>query len=46
MTEPLAISYDDVLAAAGRIRGRVHRTPVLTSRVLDAAAGRQVFLKC
>jgi len=38
--------YDDVVAAAGRIEGHAHRTPVLTSRGLDAAAGAQFFLKC
>ncbi|HYP82860.1 threo-3-hydroxy-L-aspartate ammonia-lyase [Variovorax sp.] len=38
--------YDDVVAAAGRIEGHAHRTPALTSRGLDAAAGAQFFLKC
>ncbi|MBX3463662.1 MAG: threonine/serine dehydratase [Planctomycetes bacterium] len=36
----------DVLAAAERIRGHVHRTPVLTSRSLDAELGASVFCKC
>jgi threonine dehydratase len=36
----------DVLDAAGRIRGVAHRTPVLTSRTLDARTGGTVFLKC
>ena len=39
-------SYDDVVAAAGRIAGHAHRTPVLTSRSLDADWGAQVFFKC
>ena len=39
------ISLDDVRAAAGRIEGLAHRTPVLTSRALDAATGATVFLK-
>jgi threonine dehydratase len=34
-----------VEAAAARIAGRVHRTPVLTSRLLDAELGCLVFLK-
>ena len=34
-----------MLAAAERIAPFVHRTPVLTSHLLDEAAGRQVFLK-
>jgi threonine dehydratase len=37
---------DDVRAAAGRLRGVAHRTPVLTSRTLDAMTGATVFLKC
>lgn len=37
---------EDVTAAAQRIATRVHRTPVVTSRRLDARAGAQVFLKC
>jgi len=36
----------DVDAAAARIAGHVHRTPVLTSSALDSACGARVFLKC
>jgi threonine dehydratase len=43
MTDLLALS--DIQAAAGRLRGVAHRTPVLASRTLDALAGREVFLK-
>ncbi|HEY0405354.1 MAG TPA: threonine/serine dehydratase [Pyrinomonadaceae bacterium] len=32
--------------AHARIRSRVHRTPVITSRAFDEAAGRRVFFKC
>ena len=39
------IGYEDVRAAARRIEGLAHRTPVLTSRALDAATGAQVYLK-
>ena len=39
------ISLDDVGAAARRIDGVAHRTPVLTSRALDEATGATVFLK-
>ncbi len=35
-----------VADAAGRIEGIAHRTPVVTSRTLDRAAGAQIFLKC
>jgi threonine dehydratase len=47
-TEPVtgpAISFADVLAAAERLRGVAHRTPVMTSSTLDALTGAQVFLK-
>jgi threonine dehydratase len=37
---------DDVRAAAGRLRGVANRTPVHTSRTLDARTGARVFLKC
>jgi threonine dehydratase len=39
-------TYDDVAAAAERIRDHAHRTPVITSRTLDEALGAQVFFKC
>lgn len=39
-------TYDDVVAAADRIRGHAHRTPVLTSRTVDDEFGAQVFFKC
>lgn len=39
-------TYDDVVAAADRIAGVAHRTPVLTSRILDQELGAQVFFKC
>ncbi|MEP6697700.1 MAG: threo-3-hydroxy-L-aspartate ammonia-lyase [Pseudonocardiales bacterium] len=38
-------TYEDVVAAAGRISGRAHRTPVLTTRTLDAEVGARVFFK-
>jgi threonine dehydratase len=37
---------DDVFAAAGRIAPFIHRTPVLTSRGLDADFGARLFFKC
>ena len=42
----LAISYDDVAAAAQRLAGVAHRTPVLTSHTADAQTGAQLFFKC
>jgi threonine dehydratase len=38
-------TYDDVREAAQRIAPYVHRTPVFTSRFLDASVGAEVFLK-
>ena len=39
-------TYDDVQAAAGRVAGVVHRTPVVTCSAIDARAGVRVFMKC
>jgi threonine dehydratase len=40
------VTLDDVRAAAARIKGAAHRTPVLRSRTLDALVGAEVFFKC
>ncbi|MER6028778.1 threo-3-hydroxy-L-aspartate ammonia-lyase [Streptomyces sp. NPDC001851] len=40
------VTFDDVRAAAARIEGVAHRTPVLTSRTLNALVGAEVFIKC
>ena len=40
------VTYDNIASAAERIRGVAHRTPVTTSRLLDAACGNRMFLKC
>src|SRR5512143_566134 len=40
------VTYDDVQAAAGRLRGGAHRTPVATSRTLDERLSSRLFLKC
>jgi len=42
----MALTLSDVAAAAERLRGIAHRTPIHTSRTLDALAGCQIFLKC
>ncbi len=39
----LAISIDDIRAAAARLQGVARRTPVMTSRTADARTGAQVF---
>lgn len=43
---PLPVDHDDVVAAARRLRGVAHRTPVLSSRTLDERIGAPTFLKC
>jgi threonine dehydratase len=40
------IPLSDIRAAAGRIGGRVHRTPVLSSERIGEMAGVRLFLKC
>jgi threonine dehydratase len=39
-------TYEDVVAAAGRIEGHAHRTPVMRSRTIDRELDAQVFFKC
>lgn len=39
-------TYDDVVAAAHRIEGHAHRTPVMRSRTVDTDFGAEVFFKC
>ena len=41
-----AVTIDDIREAAQRLRGIVHRTPVLASRTLNELAGCSVYLKC
>lgn len=40
------LTIDFIREAAERIRPFIHRTPVVTSRTFDQAAGRRVFFKC
>lgn len=46
MTATELPTYADVTAAAQRLAGHAHRTPVITSRTVDEALGAQVFFKC
>lgn len=39
-------TFDDVRAAARRLEGHAHRTPVLRSRTADAEFGAELFFKC
>jgi len=40
------LNFDLIKEAAGRISGRVHRTPVVSSRLFNEASGKDVFFKC
>ncbi len=41
-----AVAFADVEAAARRLAGKVHRTPVQTCATLDRLAGGRLFFKC
>jgi threo-3-hydroxy-L-aspartate ammonia-lyase len=40
------LTIETIREAAARIQGRVHRTPVITSRAFNEATGKEVFFKC
>jgi threonine dehydratase len=42
----IPLTADSLRHAAARLAPWAHRTPVLTSRTLDAATGATIFLKC
>lgn len=42
----LVPDFADVLAAEARIAPHIHRTPVMTSRMLDEVSGASLFFKC
>ena len=43
---PLLPTFDDVVAASGRLLGHAHKTPILTSRTVNEDFGAEVFFKC
>lgn len=43
---PLRVAYPDIQEAARILEGKAHRTPVLTSRTVDALTSARVFFKC
>jgi threonine dehydratase len=45
MSESILPTYDDVVAAAARIAGQAHRTPVLTSRTVNEQLGAELYFK-
>jgi threonine dehydratase len=42
----LPISLQDIYAAADRLAGVAHKTPVMTSRLADERSGARLFFKC
>src|SRR5437016_1341649 len=40
------LTFQSIQEAAARIADHIHRTPIMTSRAFDEAAGKQVFFKC
>jgi threonine dehydratase len=42
----MPVTFDDVVVAASVLQGNAHRTPVLTSRTVDARTGARVYFKC
>ena len=42
----MSVEYADVEAAAARLEGVAHRTPVATSRQFDALTGSEAYFKC
>jgi threonine dehydratase len=39
-------SFPDILAAEGRLRGLIHKTPVITCSAINELAGAELFFKC
>jgi threonine dehydratase len=45
-TDTPGLTWDLIQQARERIKGHVHRTPVMTSHTLDAQAGAHLYFKC
>ena len=45
-TAEATVTFEDVVAAAGRIQDLASVTPILTSRLFDQVSGVQTFFKC
>ncbi|MEJ2330548.1 MAG: serine dehydratase, partial [Gammaproteobacteria bacterium] len=46
MSDLLLPDYTDVAAAAARIEGIANKTPVMTSRTVNAIFDAELFFKC
>jgi threonine dehydratase len=45
-SQSIPIGFDKIRASHERIRAHIHRTPVLTSELLNRASGASLFFKC
>lgn len=46
MSDRSLTTFEDIEAAAARLEGNAHRTPVMTSRTADTRADAKLFFKC
>lgn len=46
MSKSRTVTYDDIEAAARRLEGNAHKTPVVTSRTFDRRYGAHFYFKC
>ena len=44
-TRQANLSFDDIVAAAGRLKGQIERTPMRHSRTLSEITGAEVWVK-
>ncbi len=42
----MSVDFEEILAAAARIEGHIHHTPVLTCATLDRLCGARLYFKC
>ena len=40
------MSFEKIIEANKRIASYIHKTPVMTSSILNEKCGRQIYLKC
>src|ERR1700748_3403014 len=40
------LKLEDIRAAHERVKDKIHRTPLMTSEVLDEMCGRRLYFKC
>src|SRR6202789_1515961 len=45
-SDSAGLTWDLIQEARTRIKGKVHRTPVMTSETLDSMSGAHLYFKC